>query len=134
MNRRALVLLAVTALMFVICPAVGRAQETAQVTIGFSFVAEGKTMPAGPYELQLNADHTAFTLIASPKGTGVFLTTITRLAAAQSPVGDTHIVFDKVADAYYLSEVWLPGEDGYLVYAAKGQHTHQTVKGHKKAK
>ena len=132
MNRRILVLLAVAAFMCVVHPAVSQAQDTALVTIGFPFVAEGKTMPAGPYELLLNSGHTAFTLTASPKGTGVFLTTITRLAAPEPAAGDTRVVFDKVGDTYYLSEVWLPGEDGYLVYAAKGKHTHQTVKGHKK--
>lgn len=134
MNRRFLVLLALTAMMCVVHPAVGRAQDTALVTIGFPFVAEGKALPAGEYELQLNSDHSAFTLTASPKGTGVFLTTITRLAAPEPPSGDTRVVFDKVGEKYYLSEVWLPGDDGYLVYAAKGKHTHQTVKGHKKAK
>jgi hypothetical protein len=134
MKRRVLVMLAATALLFVAFPAVSYAQDTALVTVGFPFIAEGKTMPAGQYELQLNTDHTAFTLTASPKETGVFLTTITRLAAAEPSVGDTHIVFDKVGNTYYLSEVWLPGEDGYLVYAAKEKHTHQTVKGQKKGK
>ena len=134
MNRRFFVLLAVTALALVVHPAVGLAQDTALVTVGFPFVAEGKTMAAGPYELQLNIDRTAFTLTAAPKGTGVFLTTITRLASAEPPATDTHIVFDRVGNTYYLSEVWLPGEDGYLVYAAKGKHTHQVIKGQKKGK
>ncbi|HEX7485084.1 MAG TPA: hypothetical protein VF332_02955 [Vicinamibacterales bacterium] len=88
----------------------------------------------GQYELQLNTDGTAFTLTAVPKETGVFVMAITRLAAADPPASDTHVTFDKVGSTYYLSEVWLPGEDGYLVYAAKVKHTHQTVKGTKKAK
>ena len=134
MNRRFLVLLAITAFVVVAYPAVSQAQDTAVVTVGFPFVAEGQTMPAGPYELQLNSDQTAFTLTASPKETGVFLTIITRLAAPEPPSGDTRVVFDKVGNTYYLSEVWLPGEDGFLVYAAKGKHTHQIVRGHKKAK
>jgi len=134
MNRRFLVLLAVTALMFVAHPAVSQTQDSALATIGFSFVADGKTMPAGQYELKLNSDRSAFTLSASPKGSGVFITTITRLASPEAAAGDAHIVFDKVGETCYMSEVWLPGEDGYLVYAAKGKHTHQIVKGQKKAK
>lgn len=134
MHRRFLVLLAVAAFMFVVHPAVSQAQDTALVTVGFPFVADGKTMPPGQYELQLNSDHTAFTLTATPKETGVFVVAITRLAAAEPPAVDTHVTFDKVGSTYYLSEVWLPGEDGYLVYAAQGKHTHQTVKGTKKAR
>jgi hypothetical protein len=134
MHRRFLVLLAIAAFMFVVHPAVSQAQDSARVTIGFPFVAEGKTMPAGEYELTLNSDHTAFTLAAVPKGTGLFLTTVTRLAASEPPAGDFHIVFDKVGDAYYISEVWLPGEDGYLVYAAPGKHTHHIIRLHRKAK
>jgi hypothetical protein len=134
MTRRVLVMLAATALLFVALPAVSDAQDTALVTVGFPFIVEGKTMPAGQYELQLNSDRAAFTLTSSPKGTGVFLTTITRLAAPEPAGGDTHVIFDKVGNTYYLSEVWLPGEDGYLVYAAKVKHTHQLVRGQKKAK
>ncbi len=69
-----------------------------------------------------------------PKGTGMFLTTITRLAAPEVSLVDAHLVFDKVGDTYYLSEVWMPGEDGFLLYAAKGKHTHTLIKFHKKAK
>ncbi len=132
MKRRVLVMLAATALLFVVYPAVSYAQDSAVFTIGFNFMAEGKPMAPGQYELKLNSDHTAFTLTPMPKGSGVFLTTVTRLAVAEPPNGDTRVVFDKVGDAAYLSEIWLPGDDGFLVYAAKEKHTHQIVKGHKK--
>ncbi len=49
MKPRVLVLLAAAALLCAITPAVGYAQESATVTVGFPFVAEGKTMPAGQY-------------------------------------------------------------------------------------
>jgi hypothetical protein len=127
-------LLAATVLMFVVHPAVSYGQDAAMVTVGFKFIADGKPMAAGEYELRINADTETFTLTPMPKGAGVFLNTVTRLAAAEPPGGDTRVVFDKVGDTCYLSEVWLAGEDGYLVYAAKGKHTHVSVKGHKKAK
>ncbi len=134
MKHRVLVMLAAAALMFVIHPAVSYAQDAAVVNIGFPFIAQGKTMPAGEYELQVNGDETAFTLTAEPKGKGEFVSVVTRLAAPEPPGNDTHITFDKVGTTYYLSEVWLPGADGYLVYAAKEKHTHTIVKGQKKAK
>ena len=134
MKPRILVLLAATALLCLVLPAANYAQEAANVTINFPFMAEGKSMPAGQYDLQLNSDRTAFMLTASPKGSGMFLTTITRLASSDMGAGDARVVFDKVGDTYYLSEVWLPGEDGFLVYAAKGKHTHTLIKFHRKAK
>lgn len=134
MKYRVLVSLAAAALLLTALPVASYAQDTAVVKVGFPFIVDGKTMPAGEYELQLNSDESAFRLIAVPKDTGVFLGVITRLAAPEPPSNDTHVTFDHVGTKYYLSEVWLPGEDGYLVYAAREKHTHTIVKGHKKAK
>jgi hypothetical protein len=36
-------------------------------------------------------------------------------------------VFDRVGDERFLSEVWLPGEDGYLVRGTAAQHQHDIV-------
>lgn len=41
---------------------------------------------------------------------------------------EPHIVFDKIGERYFLSEVWLPGADGYLLHATNEKHTHQHVK------
>jgi hypothetical protein len=45
------------------------------------------------------------------------------------PPGEAHVVFEKEGDAYILSEIWLPDEDGWLVYPTTGQHMRRTVKG-----
>ena len=37
---------------------------------------------------------------------------------------DAHLVFDKVGDTYLLSELWIPGKDGYLPQITKGAHEH----------
>ncbi len=128
MNRRVHTLLAALVLVLVVHPAVSYAQTSAFADVAFKFVAAGKDMAPGKYELRLDNDRSAFTLV-SPSGSGEFLLTVTRLAASEPPSSDTRFVFDKVGDTYYLSEVWLPGEDGYLLYAAKEKHTHRTVKG-----
>ena len=134
MTRRVLTLLAAMVFVSVVYPAVSYAQEGATAEIGFPFVAAGQTMPAGKYELMSNSDASAFTLSPVGQGHGVIIVPMTRLAAAEPPSGETRFVFDKVGNTSYLSEVWLPGEDGYLFYAAKEAHTHQVVKGQKKAK
>jgi hypothetical protein len=53
---------------------------------------------------------------------------ITRLGATEPPAAEARLVFDKVGAVSYLSELWMPGSDGYLVHAAKGKHTHVSVK------
>jgi hypothetical protein len=35
---------------------------------------------------------------------------------------------------YLLAEVWLPGEEGFLVQTTKGAHQNQIVKGQKATK
>lgn len=38
------------------------------------------------------------------------------------------LVFDVVGDKNVLSEIWIPGVDGYLIQVSKGHHTHKVVK------
>lgn len=137
MTRRVLALSFAVALAFVLSPAVSYAQfevHAATVHVTFPFVAEGKTMPPGHYELRISRDESTATLLPEGGDGGVILPVVTRLAASDSPIKETRIVFDKVGDTRYLSEAWLPGEDGYLFYAAKVKHTHEVVKGEKKTK
>jgi hypothetical protein len=52
----------------------------------------------------------------------------TRLGAAiHTTKQDSHIVFDKVGEVYTLSEVWIPGTDGWLLFSTKGKHEHKTI-------
>lgn len=134
MNRRVFGLLTAMVFAFLVTPALSYAQETATADIGFKFVADGKTMPPGKYDLEISNDMQTFRLIPEGAGPSLFLMAITRLAAPEQPRNDTRFVFDKVGNTDYLSEVWLPGEDGYLFYAAKEKHTHDIVKGMKKVK
>ena len=38
------------------------------------------------------------------------------------------VVFDKEGELYYLSEIFMPGIDGFQVKGATGKHTHVKVK------
>jgi hypothetical protein len=44
---------------------------------------------------------------------------------------EAEVVFDVVGTDHYLSEVYMPGFDGYLLKAAESQHTHMKVKAKK---
>lgn len=62
-----------------------------------------------------------------------------RLPQPNLPLEEPQLVFDVEGDFepsyteyvtdYLLAEVWLPGEEGFLVHATNGAHMNQTVKG-----
>ena len=48
---------------------------------------------------------------------------------ARSPGTSGHLLaFDKVGQGRILSEIWLPGAQGALVNAARGEHEHDVVR------
>jgi hypothetical protein len=101
-------------------------------TIQFPFVLSGKQMPAGKYMID---QPTSELLIFQEEAKGaprIEARVITRLAAPSTPISDPKLIFDKVGNTYYLSEVWFPNRDGFLLYGAKEPHTHQAVKAEKK--
>jgi hypothetical protein len=107
------------------------AQEPVKANIPFPFQVEGKTMPAGAYTFTPEvATDTVKVRGGSPPADAVALI-ITRVAAQFHPATGTpehsHIVFDKVGNVHFLSEVWEPGMDGFLVYATKGKHEHVVI-------
>ncbi len=99
-----------------------------KANIPFAFIAAGKTLPAGQYNFTYDAGTNAFRVVGSAKGAEALMPIETRLAGAMHTTpADSHIVFDKVGDKYFLSEVWIVGEDGYLLYMTKGRHEHAIV-------
>ncbi len=97
--------------------------------IPFAFTVEKKVLPAGQYEFTPNIERGVLRVLdVDKKGEAVLAPIITRLAAGMHTTPkDAHIVFDKVGDVYTLSEIWVPGEDGYLLHATKGKHEHHIV-------
>jgi hypothetical protein len=64
----------------------------------------------------------------SADGTGVDAVIATRLAQPTPPLTDAKVVFDKVNDRLYVSEIWVPALDGFLVGGDMVMHTHVTVR------
>jgi hypothetical protein len=98
------------------------------VQIPFTFIANGKELPAGKYLISPQEQDPRILLIRSEKGAdSALLPVITRLSASES--SEPRVVFDKVGEKHYLSEVYLPRMDGFQLPGAPGEHSHQDVKG-----
>jgi hypothetical protein len=98
--------------------------------IDFPFTVAGKVLPAGQYEFV--RDNTALSILSfrvqGEGKMGALAPVLTRIAGAMHTTPqDAHVVFDVVGNAHLLSEIWIPGEDGYLLLATKGPHTHHVI-------
>ena len=66
--------------------------------------------------------------LTGPAGGRDFIPVITLLGRHDRDA-DAELVFDKVDGKAVLSEVWMPGKDGFLLVATKGPHSHAVVGG-----
>jgi hypothetical protein len=118
-----------TAVAFFVAFVVGGAMAHAQsvsAEITFPFAAGGKDMPAGKYSVDVAGD---FQLrLTGPGGEKILMPVITMIGRHDKDA-DAEFVFDKVGGKALLSEVWMPGRDGYLLVATKERHEHAVVGG-----
>jgi hypothetical protein len=131
---------AFTALLmaFVLAALASPAQGQAAFKVPFKFESGGKKFPAGDYVVTRSGDgQLAFQQLASGKETAVPFTQ--PLPPPTPLVVEPRLVFDEVGNfepsyteyftVYVLAEVWLSGQEGYLVHVTKGAHKNQVVKG-----
>ena len=119
----------VTIVALVVAFAAGSTMAYAQkftAEIGFPFVAGGKDMAAGKYTVEV-ASTNATVLFRGPTDVA-YLPIITALGRHDLDK-DPEFVFDKIGGKFMLSEIWVPGKDGYLVLATKSPHEHAVVGG-----
>jgi hypothetical protein len=98
------------------------------VDVPFAFMAKDTEMPAGRYEIRPEGDMTRL-VIRSTSGSGAAMVpVIERLA--DTGAKEPKVVFDKVEGKRTLSELHMPGMDGFLVGIAKGgKETHDVLPG-----
>ena len=107
----------------------GYAQTPTLVTgkIAFPFMAGGKALPAGDYEFIREGTTPTIRVVSGGKNVAL-VPIITRLSGAiHTTPKDSHVVFDKMGDKYTLSEIWSPGQDGYMLASTKGPHEHAVL-------
>lgn len=136
MKRKATAAAAALALLLVAGLAAAEAQATFKVA--FPIKAAGKNLAAGEYTVLKTAEG-GLVLRQAASGKETPVAVLERIAAPAPPPPAPQLVFDEVGDfapsyteyitVYVLSEVWLPGEDGYRVHVTKGAHKNKTVTG-----
>jgi len=118
--------LAFAALLTMTMTAISYGQGSLRADVPIAFNVAGKVLPAGNYVFSPTTDNRSVK-IAGEKDSAVALV-LTRLAAGiHTTPGDSHIVFDKVGEDYFLSEIWIPGRDGFVLRATEENHTHRVL-------
>jgi hypothetical protein len=121
----AAVALGVVLLVGLAAPATAQVQGKAKIE--FAFVAGATAFPAGAYEFEAGGGKVILRS-NDPKGASAVLMVLTRLGRHDTDQG-TELVFDKVSDKMVLSEIWIDGQDGYLVLNTPAEHGHRVVGG-----
>jgi hypothetical protein len=104
------------------------AVEGLRVNIPFQFMVGKAILPAGHYSIIRSTDDLAVRVVGEGKEPSADAMVLTRLAGdIHTTPKDAQVVFDKIGDKYILSEVWIPGTDGYLLSATKEKHEHKVV-------
>ncbi len=115
---------------FVLMPLIGLAQTGPKVVakIPFRFVVEGRTLASGPYEFKLIGTDLDAMRITNTKTNHAIVVPIVAPAGLE-PTHRAEVVFDKAGKSSYLSEVIIPGMDGYLIAGPTGEHQQTSVPG-----
>jgi hypothetical protein len=101
--------------------------ESLKVKIDFQFTAGGKVLPPGEYEFTAVNNDQDIRIQGEGKNSAT-VNVITRLAAEiHSTPQDAHLVFDVVGGTDTLAEIWIPGQDGYVLQVTKAKHTHKVL-------
>ena len=91
-----------------------RSDATIRANIPHSFVVNNATLPAGAYVITVvdpyASDLTVLGIRSANGKTAVFVDTESVAVPGLAP--HTELVFDKIGDTYFLSKVFLEGDDG----------------------
>jgi hypothetical protein len=113
MKRNAFKVLAMSGLLVLLVGGMIYAQAEPRIiaNIPFAFIAANKTLPAGEYTIDRpNSNEPDTLLIRSADKHIAFFLNAENVEARQTP-NRTELVFNEIGDQYFLSQVWMAGED-----------------------
>ena len=106
--------------------------QAASMKIGFSFFAAGKEYKSGNYTIEVTpAGHVVF---HAAKGDAVVDLTPMKSLVRDDKIQAPKLVFNIIGADRFLSEVWLPGQEGYLVGSVSGPHGQEVLRARKNKK
>ncbi len=124
----ALIILCCLPVLMLSSPAVSDDQERMMVKVPHEFTVGEQSLPAGRYSVSCSPGEPSELHLHDTAGsTCARLPVLTRLAPHSHGESAARMVFDRVGGITFLSEVWLDGEDGYLVLGTPKEHTHEIV-------
>ena len=126
MRKHVIAVVGVFVVALALAGSLALAANVVKVDVPFSFMVNGKTLPAGQYQIEPAGNNLSKLAI---RGTGgaILAKVVERLA--DTGVKEPKVVFDKVEGKYFLSEVHFPGSDGYLVGSGTATETHEVITG-----
>jgi len=108
----------------------GEPLEPQVLNVSFPFQVSDNILPAGIYSIeQPKAD---VLVLRSARGDVVEMPVLVRVAKLSPPLTESKVIFDRFGDSYYISEIWVPDRDGFVVGGTKEVHTHHAVKIYRK--
>ncbi len=114
---------AVIFMLFVAAPSIGQAQGML-IEIPFQFLLGSQTVPAGTYTFSVDS----FGLVLQSGTSGqLHAMIITRLTGPPGFLQGGSVVFDKTGALPILSEVWVPGSDGFLLHSIPKNHSRDVL-------
>ncbi len=135
--RKSALLLAVAMLaVFAVSAFPQMVNDEMRVNVPYSFTVQGMQFPAGRYIIQRTGVTLPLLIIrAEDKTKSAEIEVLTRIDGRRESEDSARIVLDKFeGDRYALSEVYFPGEDGYLIAGAKNTpHKHESIKAAQKS-
>ncbi len=112
------------ATVFAAFPALGQRRVEVQIPYPFTVSVGSHAYPAGTYTVSLN---NGILVMQSSTGQQIRQMIITRLSGPNSFLQGGALVFDNAGGGHILSEVWLPNEDGALVYSIPKGETRSVL-------
>ena len=96
------------------------------VEIPFPFVLEGRTLPAGRYELGRIDSAKPNVLMVKNTTARVLRLLLTQRAQKEAPSTTTYLLFERVGGKLYLAEIWTKGDmNGIRIPSIGGQERGQ---------
>ena len=112
MKKQAITVIAVAMFFATLAVASVQAQNAGNisVTIPFDFTVSGKTLPAGDYDLRrtIEGPRVVLQIRGRAKDLSVYLPQ-TNPVQGNEIQAESKLIFNKYADQYFLSQVWISG-------------------------